>query len=57
MRKRNEVLTHIIWVMLMVLLLAAVAAMIGIEIYVWVCYGGKPTSEIPLWALWFMLRG
>lgn len=39
------------------ILILAVLAFIGLEIYVWVTYGGKPVTEIPAWALWFMFSG
>jgi hypothetical protein len=32
-------------------------SLISIEIYCWITYGGKPVSEVPAWALWFMYGG
>ena len=34
-----------------------VLALIGIEIYTMIRYGGKPASEIPGWVWWFWFRG
>ncbi|MBR0189017.1 MAG: hypothetical protein IJQ23_01370 [Clostridia bacterium] len=31
-----------------------VVAVLGVAIYVWTEYGGKPITEIPAWALYFM---
>lgn len=42
---------------IIVLLVAVVGGLIGMEIYVWVTYGGCDVSEIPAWALWFMFKG
>lgn len=42
---------------LFALLTLIIIAYVGIEIYVWVTYGGKPIDEIPAWALWFMFGG
>ena len=39
------------------LLILIILGLIGVEIYVWVNYGGKPITEIPAWALWFMFSG
>lgn len=40
-----------------IMILAAIFAIISIifEFWVMATYGGKPTSEVPLWALWFLL--
>ncbi len=29
----------------------------GLTVYCWVAYGGKPVTEVPSWALWFMFGG
>jgi hypothetical protein len=49
----ENVLEILKWVLVIVGILL-VLAYIGIEIYVWVVYGGTPTGEIPMWALWLM---
>lgn len=41
------------WVLIIVGILLILAC-IGIEIYVWVVYGGTTIDEIPMWALWLM---
>jgi len=37
-----------------VLMTLALLSFVGLIIYAWVTYGGKPVSEIPAWALWLM---
>ena len=49
----ENVLEILKWILAIVGILL-VLAVIGIEIYVWVVYGGTPVGEIPMWALWFM---
>ncbi len=39
------------------LFVIVIGGLIGIEIYVWVTYANTPISEIPIWALIFMLGG
>jgi hypothetical protein len=41
------------WVLVIVGILI-ILAYVGIEIYVWVVYGGTPIDEIPMWALRLM---
>lgn len=43
-----------IWAVILTLLVAVVVGFIGLEIFVWIVYGGKPVEEIPFWALWLM---
>ena len=42
-----------LWVVI-IIVFVILAALIGIEIYAWVVYGGKPVTEIPAWVLWLM---
>ena len=41
------------WVAVIVLAVAVVVA----YIYALIAYGGKPVSEVPTWALWFIFGG
>ena len=41
------------WVLVIVGILI-ILAYVGIEIYIWVVYGGTPIDEIPMWALRLM---
>jgi len=41
------------WLLIIVFILLTLA-FIGLEIYAWVVYGGKPIDEIPMWILWLM---
>lgn len=45
---------EIIILILAGIVVAGVLATLGMTVYCWVVYGGKPVSEIPVWALWFM---
>ena len=49
---RHEFLAKAIYV----LIIALVVGVIGLDVYVQIEYGGKPISEIPAWALRFLLR-
>lgn len=40
---------------IIILAVVLVIVSIGFEIWVMTTYGNKPTSEIPLWALWLLL--
>lgn len=57
MKKRSDLATKLVYIVLLTLLIFVVVSIIAIEIYVWVRYGEESPSEIPLWALYFMLRG
>lgn len=54
--ERKERWTLIGWCSLLALLLIVVILVVFWEIYVWVKYGGKPVTDIPAWALWFMFK-
>lgn len=38
-----------------VLIVLIVISIIVFEITLWIMYGNKPTGEIPLWVLWFLV--
>ena len=38
------------------ILVVLIILLMGAEVVVWVKYGNKPISEIPVWALWFMFN-
>nr|DAI57299.1 MAG TPA: accessory secretory protein [Caudoviricetes sp.] len=40
-----------------VILLLAIVALAGVEIYVWVTYSDTPASELPAWVLFWMFGG
>lgn len=40
--------------LLMVLLWLFIIAIIGLWLYVLITYGGKPITEVPSWAAWFL---
>ena len=40
-----------------VILLLAILALVGVEIYVWATYSNTPVSELPAWILFFMFGG
>lgn len=40
-----------------IILTVAMLCLVGFTVFVWVKYGGKPITEIPFWALWFMWGG
>ena len=45
-----------IWTLIIAFCLFVIIC-IGWTIYAFVKYGGKPITEIPSWALWFMFGG
>ena len=41
--------------LIIIIIVAVLIALVATEIYVWTTYGNTPVSEVPAWALWFML--
>lgn len=39
----------------LILVAAIVLGVVALTIYVFIVYGGKPITEIPSWAVWFMM--
>lgn len=50
----NNIIKHIIFWVIIGILVAAMVAFIGMEIYAWVNYGDKPITEIPYWAVFII---
>ncbi len=50
-------LENLFLIAMIALFVIVIGGLIGIEIYVWVTYANTPISEIPIWALIFMLGG
>ena len=50
----SDKLRTVIYYFVVISLCILLITFIGMEIYVWISYGGKPINEIPTWALWFM---
>ena len=44
----------IIPIMIVIIILFA---FLGLEVYTWIEYGGKPASEIPGWVWWLWFSG
>lgn len=40
-----------------VVLILFLLSLVGVEIYTWIAYAGKPSSEIPGWVWWFWFSG
>ena len=53
----DDIISAAVLVIGIVLLLLAILALVGIEIYVWVTYSNTPVSELPAWVLFFMFGG
>lgn len=49
--------TQILIIIFTAIIVAGVLTVGAMSIYCWCAYGGKPASEIPAWALWFMFGG
>lgn len=45
-----------VWYIVYFLFGLILIGLISTSIYCWINYGGKPVSEIPAWALWFMFK-
>ena len=54
MKKPKQIKETIFILLFIVFCVLVLAAFLGAEIYVWTEYGGKPITEIPAWALYFM---
>lgn len=54
MKKPKQIMETIFAWLLIVFCILALVAFLGLEIYLWVEYGGKPLGEIPTWALYLM---
>lgn len=50
----KEIIKHIIFWVIIGILVAAMVAFVGMEIYAWLNYGDKPITEIPYWAILIM---
>ena len=48
-----------LWLTLMFLRAVFVLAVVAVVAYIYalIAYGGKPVSEVPTWALWFLFGG
>ena len=45
-----------IWFYLLItLFIIIIVGLASVEIFCWITYGKKPITEIPSWALWFMI--
>ena len=53
---KENIATICFWAVVFVGILIALSIIV-LEVYVWITYGGKPITEIPSWALWFMFKG
>ena len=54
MKKPKQNKDMIITIFQIIIFSLILIAFLGAEIYVWAEYGGKPITEIPTWALYFM---
>lgn len=52
----NNAFWAYVYLALMILSIILCIALIVLWIYALVAYGGKPITEIPFWALWFLGR-
>ena len=46
----------ILWVVVLIAVIAVVSSVVAYA-YALIAYGGKPISEVPTWALWFLFSG
>ena len=53
----TNIIKYFLLILLAVIVIGFILFLIGMEIYVWVVYGGKPVSELPSWVLFFMFGG
>ena len=51
--KKTSSVEKLLTVLMGVIVISIIAFIIGLNIYILVKYGGKPSSEIPAWVFWF----
>ena len=55
--KKTSFVEKTLTVLMWVVVISIIAFIIGLNIYILVKYGGKPSAEIPAWVLWFWFGG
>jgi hypothetical protein len=55
--KKTSFVKKLLTVLMGIVVISFAAFIIGLNIYLLITYGGKPSDEIPAWVLWFWFGG
>ncbi len=55
--QKESIADKLATVFMWLIVISFAAFIIGLNIYILITYGGKPSDEIPAWVLWFWFGG